>query len=597
MERMEQIRELTSRLSDLTDDELATLKGLIGDAVGDIADDDHSAESVGVLNELADTLTAVNEQIAANDQAAADAAEAAAQARQRIAQLQGNGEDDEEQEREGEGDDEEEKTKAKAKAKDGQVRDTGVDDAEAPVEGEPVAVAAAARPARATVGAMSRAAKGDGPRVSPELSTLDGARTQMIATGQLSGFRNSDVIPSKEALAEAMASTLDRMSPRDAPMGRVLLATAEWKDQYDEDRRLSVTPTGEGSDAALNTRRIDAHTSRDVLKATGGVCQPVNIDWSLDTWFTADRPLRDALPSYQASRGGLQYRQPIDFSAMLGATSVWTAATDANPGASTKPVVHIACPNVQTQYVDAVPTRLGFGNMQSRFDPETVAMNTDAAMAAASHVAELNLLAKIAAAATADITTAALLGAARDFMTTLRQSAAIYRDNHRIPDSQVITVCLWRGVRDLIIIDRIKELAHDDAGDSTFHLGYDWVDSLFAAAGCRPIWVIDPLPANGVVYPLQGFAPVAASTALPKFPASFVWHMWVEGSIQFLDGGRLDLGVVRDSTLDAVNDYETFVETFEGLAFRGYAGSVWQLVTTLCANGVSSAAATVATCA
>jgi hypothetical protein len=293
----------------------------------------------------------------------------------------------------------------------------------------------------------------------------------------------------------------------------------------------------------------------------------------------------------------LQYRQPIDFSAMLGATSVWTAATDANPGATTKPVVHIACPSVQTQYVDAVPTRLGFGNMQSRFDPETVAMNTDAAMAAASHVAELNLLSRIAAGATADITTAALLGASRDFVTTLRQMAAIFRDNHRLPDSQTLTVCLWRGIRDLIIIDRIKELAHDTAGDDLFNLTHEWVDSLFASANCRPIWLIDPLPANGVVYPLQGFAPVAANSPLPKFPASFVWHVWIEGSVQFLDGGRLDLGVVRDSTLDAVNDYETFVETFEGIAFRGYAGGLWQLVTTLCANGVSSAAASVATCA
>jgi hypothetical protein len=47
------------------------------------------------------------------------------------------------------------------------------------------------------------------------------------------------------------------------------------------------------------------------------------------------------------------------------------------------------------------------------------------------------------------------------------------------------------------------------------------------------------------------------------------WLLFVTGTYQFLDGGRLDLGVVRDSTLDATNDYETFVETFEGAAFRG----------------------------
>lgn len=47
------------------------------------------------------------------------------------------------------------------------------------------------------------------------------------------------------------------------------------------------------------------------------------------------------------------------------------------------------------------------------------------------------------------------------------------------------------------------------------------------------------------------------------------WLLYPEGTYQFLDGGRLDLGVVRDSTLDATNDYETFVETFESVAMRG----------------------------
>jgi hypothetical protein len=47
------------------------------------------------------------------------------------------------------------------------------------------------------------------------------------------------------------------------------------------------------------------------------------------------------------------------------------------------------------------------------------------------------------------------------------------------------------------------------------------------------------------------------------------WFLYVEGTFQFLDGGRLDIGVVRDSVLDGTNDYETFVETFEGVAYRG----------------------------
>ena len=50
--------------------------------------------------------------------------------------------------------------------------------------------------------------------------------------------------------------------------------------------------------------------------------------------------------------------------------------------------------------------------------------------------------------------------------------------------------------------------------------------------------------------------------ALGVVHGSFVlsWLLYPEGSFQFLDGGRLDLGVVRDSTLDSSNDFETFVD-------------------------------------
>lgn len=37
----------------------------------------------------------------------------------------------------------------------------------------------------------------------------------------------------------------------------------------------------------------------------------------------------------------------------------------------------------------------------------------------------------------------------------------------------------------------------------------------------------------------------------------------------FLDGGELDFGIVRDSTLNARNDFRLMVETFEALGYVG----------------------------
>jgi hypothetical protein len=50
--------------------------------------------------------------------------------------------------------------------------------------------------------------------------------------------------------------------------------------------------------------------------------------------------------------------------------------------------------------------------------------------------------------------------------------------------------------------------------------------------------------------------------------------MWHPGAHLFLDGGTLDLGIVRDSTLNSTNDYQQFMETFEGHAFIGVE-SLW----------------------
>ena len=86
----------------------------------------------------------------------------------------------------------------------------------------------------------------------------------------------------------------------------------------------------------------------------------------------------------------------------------------------------------------------------------------------------------------------------------------------------------------------------------------------------------------------QFYAAQSASAVLQSFPTMMAWNLFVEGSIQFLDGGRLDLGVVRDSTLDATNDYETFIETFENIADRGFAASAYAIQTTICPNGGSA---------
>jgi hypothetical protein len=55
----------------------------------------------------------------------------------------------------------------------------------------------------------------------------------------------------------------------------------------------------------------------------------------------------------------------------------------------------------------------------------------------------------------------------------------------------------------------------------------------------------------------------------------------------FLDGGTLDVGIIRDSTLVGTNDYKMFVETFEGIAKVGVESL--QVTSTIQVNGARAA--------
>jgi len=564
---MEAIREMAGRLNALTGDELAELRaGVLAEAER-VDGEGVTPETVATLNELAE----IGEQVVAETTARAEAqaqAEADAQAARDRIHAVAEPEEDPEAETEPEEDPE----------------------AEADPEPEPEDPAAAEQPepVAAGGGVARMAGRGTRPTASPEATPPEPNRAVLTATGALRGIGGQE-ITDRHALAEAMADRLRRSKRSGAPTGDVIVASATW--QYPEDRRLT-------DDQDHNVRVIDAVVHPTALVATGGICAPVNVDYSVPTWATAERPLRDGLPAFQATRGGLRYVQPPDIGDLAGATGIWTEATDASPGEATKPVLQVACGDEVVVYVDAVSTRLGFGNMQSRFAPEQVAANTDLAIAAAARIAENNLLDQLEAAAVADVTSAVVLGATRDLITTCEQATSAYRWVHRVSPSQNFTAVMPAWVRDIVKVDLARELAHDNSGAfNVLSITDAQVDDLLRAHGINPIFHLDGQDASNATYPLQGWTAQSASGALDSFPAKVVWYLFPEGTIQFLDGGRLDLGVVRDSTLDATNDMELFVETFENLAFRGFSGGVLQLVTSLCASGATAGTVTPDSCA
>lgn len=435
--------------------------------------------------------------------------------------------------------------------------------------GEMVASAAPSRPSAAAFNAQP----GGAPR-PPEGAQVTGRGALVDRYGK--------PVEDREGLAEALTASF--AEARQGRGQRVPVLSASWASAYPEERRFT-------GDVVSDTAKLDTQVA---LVASGGVCSPVAVDWTIPTLAVEDRPLRDGLPSFLASRGGIRFASPVALSSTTGATAIWTEATDANPGTATKPSLSITCPDEVEVFVDAVPTRIRVGNMNGRFFPEAVSNFTETAMAAAARTAELNLLTKISSYSTA-VSSGQLLGAARDFVATLELAAAAYRYRQRTRDDHPLTVILPGWAKAMLRADLAREQAHDTQGGDPLAVSDARVSAWFSTRSVSPIWTLDGSSAvtGGVPYAFQGFGNQTADTALLDWPHTLTWWLFASGSFQFLDGGRLDVGVVRDSTMNATNDYELFVETFESVAFRGL--EALQIVSAVRPNGESAATASTST--
>lgn len=569
------LRALLARLrgegDPLTDDELTELlDGLRGHA-DELRDADRTDEVVTALQE---TATAVREVRAEQATRADAAAERDRQAEEALAQIAEGDADAGDGDDAADGDDgdadagDDAASDGDDAAGDADTADTGGDTADAPVP-----VAASARPTPGQV----RSPSSSRPRRTGDVRPAAARATATLtAAGDLPGFSAGQEISDEEKLAVAVAKKLRAIGPKG---GSVLVATMTT--EFPEERMLR------DGDAAGNERKYRDAISPQALAASGGVCGPVAVDYSIPTFATAERPVRDALVRFGAERGGLSFTPPPTIGDVAGAVGIWTEATDADPQSNVKAKLAIDCGEPTTVLVDAITTILEFGNMQGRFQPELVAANTQNALAAAARVADVNLLNKIHANST-EVTLTPSVGAGRGLLEILGQAIAGIRYRMRLSDSARFRIILPLWFLDMVMVDFAKELP---SGTDRLAITRQMVEDYCAARNATVSWALDGVAAQGSgnTYPAQTFAAQTAG-ALTAWPTKVVFPIFPEGSFQLLDGGEMNLGIVRDSTLNSTNDYQMFNEIFENVAFRGIE-SDW-VIATVAPTGASSGTVT-----
>lgn len=535
--------EIEAAVVALADDEDLTIEGL--EAAADLADVVRDAAGV---------------RIAADEQAAADAAEAERVAterreelRRRLAPVA-----------EGDGDAAEDEGDGEAVTTEDEDGEDGEEPADAATEREPVAATASPRPAP---GQLRNRRPAGRPAPAPARQ-----RNRIVRDG---GGEYADIGELGQAMVDRRLSFL---SANGGISEKTVIGSIQA--EYPEDRVLDPMRADNQIQAVVSAmQNVDGGTY-DAVTASGGLCAPAEPYYGYMQLAQADRPVRASLQQFNAGRGRITFRTPPDFPDFASAVEIWTEENDSNPGSdgpSTKPCLVVPCPDTDDAVIYAVTECLQFGNFLARTDPETVQNAVQNTMAAFARKAETKLLDLMKAASTA-VSAGDTLGAYRDLSYQIRVAAAGFRSRHRMRRDAVLEIRLPSWTYDLVLADLVRALP----GDGTLTAGEDLFNRALAAANVRLAGLYLDSPTSGVP---QVFGPQNA-TGLVDFPSTVQWQLSAPGSFLLLDNGRLDLGVVRDSTLNSTNDYQTFAETFEGLAYVGLE-SMW-VSSQVCPNGASS---------
>jgi chemotaxis protein histidine kinase CheA len=396
------------------------------------------------------------------------------------------------------------------------------------------------------------------------VAQVSAATVAITAGADIPGLTAGSPLSSMNDVADAFAKRIHALRRVNGGDGEQHIV-ASVSTSFPEERTLST-------DAEANWAKIQNVVSPEAIVAAGGHVAPFEVRYDIFGLGTTARPVRDALPRFQADRGGIRYIIPPVLTDYANAVGVWTAANDAatTPSPSAKASLTVAAASETTVATDAVTLQMQFGNLATRAYPELIARHNELGLIQHAREAEQNLLSKIADGSTA-VTTSSLIGFGRDFLVQVGRAAAAYRSRHRLEADASLRVIIPSWVKDAMAAD----LALNMPGDNLLN-AYGEIDGYLAA---RNVVVSYSLDQN--VYGAQG------ASALLEFADSFTWYLFAEGTFLFLDGGTLDLGIIRDSSLVGTNDYKMFVETFEGVAKVGIEGLA--ITSTISVNGVAAA--------
>lgn len=565
-------------MADLSDDDLETLEADLR-AAGVSVLEEPTQEALEQADQI---LTAVDSVVAARATREEQAAEIAAGADERLQRLRGEtgegapGEGGDGGDTEG-GTDESESESGQDAGDTGDAEpagaEGGADGGDAGTEAEEAErIAAAAGANDGGTPRVSRVAARRPNAVRPRPRNQD-RQYRLVASANTPGVAAGTVLDTPERIADAFEHALRASSGYRGPrteMPIMSIGSFDPAEIYGASRTL-------GRDAMRNEELIHAVTSEAALRATGGICAPVPVQYDLPIIGVDDRPVRDALARFGAPRGGVRLLPPPQLSDVVGAVGAWTEANDVDPGSDgpeQKPCLTLDCPEEVETLVAAITQCLRIGNFRARFFPEQVQAWTTLVGVQAARFAETRALQKIGDLST-QVGVSQVLGTTRTVLAAMDRAAAALRSHQRLARDFPLRLLAPAWLLNNMVTDLSREIPGATA--ERLATSEAQIQAFFAARNINVTWFLDG--ESGQIFGPQ------LDGELTGWPGNVITYLYIEGTWLHLDAGQLDFGIVRDSTLNATNDFQMFSEVFEEVAFHGVDGTSLRLDMDICPSG------------
>lgn len=353
-------------------------------------------------------------------------------------------------------------------------------------------------------------------------------------------------------------------APPDGSRSMQRAAHLSWADSVhqfssDEGHNLAVAAEIYANEQAKARKDISAGFDATLaLQAATGICGPAEVRYEEFELGSATAGILN-LPSTTLTRGKLTVPDSLTYDDLRETSGIAfpydSSDGDGTHGVVTKACWTVPCGTTRDFELKAEQSCFTLSNFLGMFNPERAAHAVSQGLMAHAHRVNKRLIAELEAD-TRTVTNSSTDhggGAIVNFFRDVVHAAALYRDKYRLNQSDVLEVLAPYGVLPALMVDGITR---PNAEANGFRVA-EAISRLQSENNIRVQFLYDWTGHEMVANP-GGFGDQGQSILI--FPA---------GSVLHATAATLDLGEVRDSTLNSTNDYSVWVETFDGIVVLG----------------------------